>query len=93
MCETVLLSMCDRVLPNIASSMQSYVYTIVCFSEMPLTWADIFPDFIVLISPHEHSADPIPSVFEVAMKATKPRTLVGGKEYFWCHQWELHPAY
>ena len=49
---------------------------------MPLTEADILPDFIVLTSPHEHSADPIPSSFEVTLQATKPRTLVGGKEYF-----------
>ena len=49
---------------------------------MPLPIADIFPDFIVLTSPHEHSADPIPRIFEVTLQATKPRTVADGNEYF-----------
>ena len=44
--------------------------------------ADLFPGFIVLTSPHEHSADPIPRIFEVTLQATKPRTLVDGNDYF-----------
>ena len=49
---------------------------------MPLTCADLFPDYIVLTSPHERSADPIPRSFEVTLQATKPKTLVDGNEYF-----------
>ena len=49
---------------------------------MSLPRADIFPDFIVLTSPHERSADPIPRIFEVTLQATKPRTVVDGNEYF-----------
>ena len=56
---------------------------------MSLPRADLFPDLIVLISPHERSVDPIPRIFEVTLKTTKPRTLVYGKEYFWCHRWLL----
>ena len=48
---------------------------------MSLTRADLFPDLIVLTSPHELSADPIPRIFEVTLQATKPRTLVDVKEY------------
>ena len=65
----------------IEPAIQADVYTILCFSEMSLTSADIFPDFIVLTSPHERSADPIPIIFEVTLQATKPRTLVDGNEY------------
>ena len=49
---------------------------------MSLPSADLFPHFIVLTSPHELSADPIPIIFEVTLQATKPRTLVDDKEYF-----------
>ena len=49
---------------------------------MSLPRADLFPDFIVLTSPHERSADPIPRIFEVTLQATKPRTVVDGNEYF-----------
>ena len=49
---------------------------------MSLPRADLFPDFIVLTSPHQRSADPIPRIVEVTLQATKPRTLVDGKEYF-----------
>ena len=49
---------------------------------MSLPRADLFPDSIVLTSPHERSADPIPGIFEVTLQATKPRTLVDGNEYF-----------
>ena len=49
---------------------------------MSLPRAYLFPDFIVLISPHERLADPIPRIFEVTLQATKPRTLVDGNEYF-----------
>ena len=49
---------------------------------MSLPGADIFPDLIVLTSPHERSADHIPVIFEVTLQATKPRTLVDGKDYF-----------
>ena len=49
---------------------------------MSLTRADIFTYLIVLTSPHERSADPISSIFEVTLQATKPTTLVDGKEYF-----------
>ena len=45
--------------------------------------AALFPDLIVCPSPNEKSADPIPSNFEVTMQATKPRTLVYGKEFFY----------
>ena len=48
---------------------------------MSLPSADLFPDFIVLTSPHECSADPIPGIFEVTLQATKPITLVDGNEY------------
>ena len=48
---------------------------------MSLPRADLFPDLIVLTSPHECSEDPIPSIFEVTLKTTKPGTLGGGKEY------------
>ena len=48
---------------------------------MTLPRADLFPDFIVLTSPHERSADPIPRFFEVTLQATKPRNLVDGNEY------------
>ena len=44
--------------------------------------ADIFTDLIVLTSPHERSADPIPRIFEVTLQATKPRTFVDGNDYF-----------
>ena len=37
---------------------------------MSLPSADLFPDFIVLTSPHERSADPIPRIFEVTLQAT-----------------------
>ena len=49
---------------------------------MSLKRADLFPGFIVLTAPHEPSADPIPGIFEVTLQATKPRTLVAGKDYF-----------
>ena len=49
---------------------------------MSLPRADLFTDLIVLTSLHELSADPIPIIFEVTLQATKPITLVGGKEYF-----------
>ena len=49
---------------------------------MLLPSADLFPDFIVLTSPHERFADPIPIIFEVTLQATKPRTLVDGNDYF-----------
>ena len=49
---------------------------------MLLPRVDLFLDFIVLTSPHERSADPTPIIFEVTLQATKPRTLVDGKEYF-----------
>ena len=50
---------------------------------MSLPRADLFPDFIVLTSPYERSADPIPRIFEVTLQATKPRTLVDCKECFY----------
>ena len=49
---------------------------------MSLPSADLFPDFIVLTSPHERSAYPIPRTFEVTLQATKPKTLVDGNDYF-----------
>ena len=49
---------------------------------MSLPRADLFPDFIVLTSPHERSVDPIPRIFEVTLQATKPKPLVDGNEYF-----------
>ena len=49
---------------------------------MSLSRADLFPDLIVFTSPHELSVDPIPRIFEVNLQATKPITLVDGKEYF-----------
>ena len=36
-----------------------------------------------------NAADPIPIIFEVTLQAKKPRTLVDGKDYFWCHRWLL----
>ena len=58
----------NRVLPILASSIQTDVYKILCLSEMSLPGADIFPDFIFLPSSHERSADPIPRVFEVTLQ-------------------------
>ena len=49
---------------------------------MSLPRSDLFPDLIVLTSPHEPSVDPIIGIFKVTLQATKPRTLVDGKEYF-----------
>ena len=49
---------------------------------MSLPSADLFPDFIVLTSPHERSADHIPIIFEVTLQATKLRTFVDGNDYF-----------
>ena len=49
---------------------------------MPLPRADLFLGLIVLTSPHERSADPIPIIFEVTLKATKPRNFVDGRDYF-----------
>ena len=49
---------------------------------MSLPRADLFPDLIVLTSPHELSADPNPRIFKVTLQAKKPRTLVYGNEYF-----------
>ena len=56
---------------------------------MSLPRAYLFPDLIVLTSLHDRSADLIPRNFEVTLQATKPRTLVDGKEYFWCRRWLL----
>ena len=81
--------MSDIDLPILAYSIQADVYTILWFSDMLLPSADLFPDFIFLTSPHERSADSIPRIFEVTLQATKPRTLVDGNEYFWCHIWLL----
>ena len=50
---------------------------------MSLPIADIFTDLMFLTSPHERSADLIPRIFEVTLQATKPITLVDGKEYFY----------
>ena len=49
---------------------------------MSLSRADLFPDLIVLTSPHELSANPITRIFEVTLQATKPRHLVDGNDYF-----------
>ena len=49
---------------------------------MSLPRADLFPDFIVLTSPYERSVDHIPRMFEATLQATKPITLVDGKECF-----------
>ena len=49
---------------------------------MSLPGTDIFPDFIVLTLSHERSADYIPIIFEVTLKATKPRTLVYVEVFF-----------
>ena len=49
---------------------------------MSLPRAYLFPDFIVLTSPHERSADPIPRICELNLQATKPRTVVDGNDYF-----------
>ena len=49
---------------------------------MSLPRPDLFTGLIVLISPYERSADPIQRTFEVNLQATKPITLVEGKEYF-----------
>ena len=48
---------------------------------MSLPRDDLFPDLIVLTSPHERSADLILSIFKVTLKHTKPITLVDSKEY------------
>ena len=74
--------MFDRVITILGTSMQADVYTILCFSEISRPRAYLFPDFIVLTTPHEFSADPIPRVFEVTLQAATPRTLMDGKEYF-----------
>ena len=49
---------------------------------MSLPRADLFPDFIVLTSPHERSVDTIPNIFEVTLPAIKTTTFVDVKEYF-----------
>ena len=56
----------------LASSIRSDVYTILYFSDISLQIADIFPDLIILTSPHERSEDPIPIFFEVNLQASKP---------------------
>ena len=66
----------------LALLVQEEVYTILCFSEMSLPRDDIFPDLIILTSPHEHLEDPIPRIFKVTLQATKPTALVDGKDYF-----------
>ena len=86
MCELYLLSVFDRVLPILPSSMQAYVYTILCFSEISLQRADILPDFTVLTSPHERSADTIPLIVDVTLQSTTPKTLVDSKDYLLCHR-------
>ena len=48
---------------------------------MALPRADLLLDLIVLTSPHESSANPIKLTFKVTLQATKPRTLVDGKDY------------
>ena len=53
--DKLLVSVRDRDLLILASSIQSDVYTILCFSDMSLPRADLFPDFIFLTSPHERS--------------------------------------
>ena len=73
--------MFDIALPIIDYSMQADVYTILCFSKKSLSRADLLPDLIVLTSPHERSVDPIPIIFEVNLQATKPSTVVDGKDY------------
>ena len=50
--------------------MQADVYTILCFSEIPLPIDDILPDFVFFTSPHERSTDPIPINFEVTLQAS-----------------------
>ena len=49
---------------------------------MSLSRADMFANLIVLASLHERSAYPILRIFKVILQATKPRTLVDGKDYF-----------
>ena len=56
---------------------------------MSLPRPDLFTYLIVLTSPHERSAYPIPRSFEVSLQATKPRTLVDGTEFLWFHRWLL----
>ena len=53
---------------------------------MALTRADLFPGLIVLTSPHERSAHPIPRIFEVTLQSTKLITQVDGKDYCLCHR-------
>ena len=48
-----------------------------------------FPRLNFFTSPQERSAVPIPRTFDVTLHTTKPRTLVQGSEYFWCHKWLL----
>ena len=60
--------MFDRVLPIISSSMQSDVYTVLYLSEISLPRADIFPDLIILTSPHELSKDHIPFFSKLSCK-------------------------
>ena len=49
---------------------------------MSLPRTDLFPYFNILTSPHERSADPIPTSYEVTLQATKPKTFVDGNDYF-----------
>ena len=49
---------------------------------MSLPRDDLFPYFIVLKSPHERLADPIPRILEATLQAIKPITLVDVKDYF-----------
>ena len=67
LCEPSLLSVWDRLLPIISSSIQTDVYTILGFSEISLPRAYLLSGFIVLTSPYERSADPIPRIFEVTL--------------------------
>ena len=73
--------MFDRILPILVSSLQEYIYTILCFSEISLTRADILSDLIVLTSPHERSAYYIPRIVEGTLHDTTQMIFVNGKEY------------
>ena len=52
------------------------------FSDTSLLIVDLFPYLIFLTSPQEYSAALIPRIFDVTLHATKPSTLVYGREYF-----------
>ena len=55
-----------------------------CLYDTSLLLADLFPDLIVLTSPPEHSEAPKTIFIYLTLHATKPITLVNGREWLKC---------